>query len=474
MPEGVFRAGNFELRQLVLVGSSGVEVDLSAAVINIPHFESIGQYAITGQMIVQDSVNLSSILPVIGQEYLKMQLATPTVRDKNQMIDFTQNAMMVTSIDEKMEIGNGAVAQTINFCSREMLMNERVRIISSLTGSCSSIVEQVLTSDVGLQSRKKLFFEPSSENKKIVAPNIKPFGIIKQCEIEARSNRFSDPCYLFFETTKGFSFRSLASLYAEPSIITYEQFIQGTKTQKGSVSFEEDIRGILAYNIVESQDSLFTNQVGTYGSTLYTHDIVGKGFQKHIYNYLDNFNNEHHIESTNSEFNGQKKEDFPVISSSIITKDQKRLSDFNGKTFVAPINGRGSDISQQNDFGLYPFTAREPQNTVQVRNSQMSQLNSGFMVNLEVHGNTAIAAGDVIDVNLPFTAAATTTRNETFDPLYKGKFIISKLRHDFLFSDKTHSINMQVVKDSLNEVLPSGDNPEIIKDGGPEFHEIGF
>ena len=33
---------------------------------------------------------------------------------------------------------------------------------------------------------------------------------------------------------------------------------------------------------------------------------------------------------------------------------------------------------------------------------------------------------------------------------------------------------MQVVKDSLNEVLPSGDNPEIIKDGGPEFHEIGF
>ena len=52
MPEGVFRAGNFELRQLVLVGSSGVEVDLSAAVINITLFESIGQYAITGEMIV--------------------------------------------------------------------------------------------------------------------------------------------------------------------------------------------------------------------------------------------------------------------------------------------------------------------------------------------------------------------------------------------------------------------------------------
>ena len=34
---------------------------------------------------------------------------------------------------------------------------------------------------------------------------------------------------------------------------------------------------------------------------------------KHIYNYLDNFDKEHHIESTNSEFNKDKRKDFPVI-----------------------------------------------------------------------------------------------------------------------------------------------------------------
>ena len=104
MPEGLFRAGSFELRELVLIGSSGKEVDLSAAMISLTLFEAIDQYTITGELLVQDSVNLSSLLPVIGQEYLKIKFATPTVRDKNQMVDFTENAMMVTRFGPK----NGA------------------------------------------------------------------------------------------------------------------------------------------------------------------------------------------------------------------------------------------------------------------------------------------------------------------------------------------------------------------------------
>ena len=98
------------------------------------------------------------------------------------------------------------VGQIINFASREMLMNDRVRINTVLTGSCDKIVEQVVTGDLGLQTRKKFFHEPSADNKKIVAPNIKPFGVVRQCEVEAVSRRFNDPCYMFFETTKGFSF----------------------------------------------------------------------------------------------------------------------------------------------------------------------------------------------------------------------------------------------------------------------------
>lgn len=471
MPEGIFRAGHFELRDLILISSSGKEVDLTVSCVNITIFESLDQQCVTGELAVMDSVNLTSMFPIIGQEYLKMRLATPTVRNRDQMIDYTKNALMVTHIDSKVDIGNGSQGYVINFCSRELVVNERVRVNGTLRGSFSDIVKGIMKNN--LESGKNINVEPTADVKKMVAPNVKPLNLIAECARQALSSKFNDPCYVFFETTKGFNFRSLSSLYAQPSLITYEEFIQGTKTKKGAVDVEQDMRGILDFSIVETQDSVYSNMNGSYGSTLYTHDIISKSYQKHIYNYLDNFDKEHHIESTNSEFNGDKKRDYPIVSDSIISKDNKRISDFPGRTYVVPVNGSGTDNSQADEFNSNVFTSYRPQFTLQRRNSQMNQLNSGFIVNLIVHGNTAIAAGDIVDVNIPYTASTKTPRNELYDNIYKGKFLVSKVRHDFYPLDKSHVMNVQVVKDSLPESLPSGFNPEIVEDN-PNFNEEVF
>ena len=87
--------------------------------------------------------------------------------------------------------------------------------------------------------------------------------------------------------------------------------------------------------------------------------------------------------------------------------------------------------------------------------------------------DTAIAAGDIVDVNIPYTASTKTPRNELYDNIYKGKFLVSKVRHDFYPLDKSHVMNVQVVKDSLPESLPSGFNPEIVEDN-PNFNEEVF
>jgi len=60
-----------------------------------------------------------------------------------------------------------------------------------------------------------------------------------------------------------------------------------------------------------------------------------------------------------------------------------------------------------------------------------------------------------------------------YDNIYKGKFLVSKIRHDFYPLDKSHVMNVQVVKDSLPESLPSGFNPEIVDDN-PIFNEEVF
>ena len=45
-------------------------------------------------------------------------------------------------------------------------------------------------------------------------------------------------------------------------------------------------------------------------------------------------------------------------------------------------------------------------------------------------------------------------KNEKYDKFYKGPFLIKKIRHDFFNGENPkHQMNMQLVKDSLEEKL---------------------
>ena len=462
---GIFRAGQFELREAKLVSSSGEVVDITLSTLSVTIFEDINKFTLTGSVIVQDAINLGSFFPLIGQEYLLLKLATASAQGEEVVMDFTKNALNVTNISSRVDTGSGVQAYSVNFVSRELLVDQRVRVNQSLTGSTSDIVKSIYQNILG--TSKKLFIEPTADVKKLVAPNQRPFDFIRHLMYNAVSRKHNDPCYLCYETTKGYHFRSLASMYAQPSVMKYESIVAGTRSKKGAVDIAADMSSLLEYNIVSTQDSLITSRMGAYASRLYVHDIISKSYQKHTYNYIDNFKNEHHIESTNSKFRGDNLDDFPIVSDVIITKDNKRISDFPSRTFVQPTSGSGNSNTQVDEFNSPVFTSNAPELWIQKRNSQMEQLKVGYTVTIQVNGNTGVAAGDIVDINLPYTASTKTTKDEKYDNIYKGKFLITKLRHDFSMVDKSHVMNMEAVKDSLPYKLPSSNNPEIVDEVVP-------
>jgi len=465
----IFRAGQFELQTARIISASGKEVDVTLSTISITIFEDITQFAISGDIVIQDSVNLGSLFPLVGQEYLLLKLATASITGKNQIVDFTKNALSVTKISARVDIGNGVQAYNISFTSRELVVDQRVRVNQSLKGSSSDIVKQIFKSNIG--TKKTLNIEPSADNRKIVSPNKRPFELIGDIARSAVSRLDNDPCYICFETTKGFNFRTLASIYAQPSAIEYTEFIEGTKTPKGAVNLVADFSNLLQHNIVSTQDTIYANRAGAYASKLYVHDIVSKSYRKYTYNYIDNFDRESHIESTNGRFRGETVKDFPIVSDLTITKDRKRISDFPARTFVQPSSGLGADNSHVDDFGQNLFTSNSPERSIQRRSSQIEQLRMGYTVQIKVNGNTAISAGDIVDINLPYTASTKTSKNEKFDNIYQGKFLIYKLRHDFNVVGKEHFMFIEAVKDSLKTKLPSSENPEIIDEGEQKVNE---
>ena len=78
------------------------------------------------------------------------------------------------------------------------------------------------------------------------------------------------------------------------------------------------------------------------------------------------------------------------------------------------------------------------------------QISAGLTLNCEIAGVTSMEAGDTVDIRLPIMGAK-TRHKDSYDTVYKGKFLIKSLRHIFNISAKMHTTFMVVVKDSSNQ-----------------------
>jgi hypothetical protein len=444
--------GDFNLVEASLITSNGKTFNLSSSIINITFFEDILQSAITGQILIQDPVGLSSVGPIIGQEYLKLKIETPTLTDKSEIIDFTENVLIVNSLESRKDISDKIQAYILHFTTSELAKNQRTKISRSLKGSYSEIVKKMLNE---VECKKKIYVEPTSGNKRIVAPNIRPFDIISIAARESISNFFANRNYLFFETFRSYNFRSLSSLYAQNPVQTYTSYIKGTGVLPGgAVDIERELGQIIDFEIVDANNTLVNYTTGVYASNLIVHDIFSKTYKKYQYGIFDEFKDENHI----THYHKSNKQDFPIYSHVPVEENKKTLQDFPARTFVTSTsNILDKDASHSTENNIFSFSAPNTQDWLQRRASQKIQLEQGLILNILVHGNTVISAGDVVKLDIPYTSTAKTTKNEADDRFYKGIFLIKTLRHDFDFTDAKHTTHLTLVKDSLEETL---DGPE--------------
>ena len=425
--------GEFNIIQCDLVLTTGKVVGLKASIMGLSIFEGIDQLTVTGTMTIQDAFNLASFGPIIGQEYLRLKIATPNLKGGENTIDYSSNPFVVTSIDDRVPIGNGVQATTLTFCSREFVINQRARVRRTLVGSYSDIVETMLYTDLG--SDKELYSEPSADKKKIIAPNIKPFDIISMATKNAVSEKFNQSTYFFWESTSGFNFRTLGNMYAQTPVMSYLSSTAGTRTKNGVRDIMAELSAIESYRITGSPDTVWNYATGIFSSELIVHDIISKSYQKHIYNYSDNFSEEQHL--------GTK----PLA---INDPDGISVSSFPSKQYLKPTVGVGTDQSFNDEFYQYAYGSNKLE-LMQARNSQLSMMDSALQLSIDVVGTTVVKAGDIVKITIPSVSAVKTTKNETEDMLYNGNFLIRSLRHDFDISNSKHRMSMNVTKDAISK-----------------------
>jgi len=350
MTEGHISAGDFSIEEATLILSGGETLDISGVIVEIEFFESIDSPAISGIVTFANAEGWSNLGPIIGQEFLKLKIKTPSYDEKNEF-DFTKNVLHVTNVTAG-KVGNGGEVLFLHVITSEIVKNEQIIVSRSMEGTYSDFVTELLKKD--LKSTKPLDIQKTSGIKRYVLPRSKPFDLIKNFRrkaVSADNVQSPSPTFVFFENFRGYHFKTLEKLYAQEPVMAYfESSIAVTTKDNGDMGIDDaesancryhrELSTIKISTVVNDKDTLKNISMGALSSELNTFDLVtkqsngGKGPTSPFkYNYFEDRKNEKHINSVSTNIDGKQISDNPIYSD--VTNNGNRISDHSSVHFLS-------------------------------------------------------------------------------------------------------------------------------------------
>ena len=428
--------GEFRLEEALVTSPTGEVTDLMTdlQIVEINLFESLIRNTISGSIIVVDTRNVVVKLPIVGQEDLSLKIVTPSLKKKEDVIDFTENTFFIHKIAKREEVSVGAQTYELSFISDAAIINSSKRLSRSYVESKANIgemVEDILKKDLGVPS-DRIFVEPTLGTRKLIIPNSKPYTFITRLTKQALSKQGS-PHYLFFENKNGMHFLSLQKLYEQDIRAEFNVNDEGID-QKQAQGTPESYKRMIEYSLNIKKDTLVNASTGMMGSNVIEHNLYNKKYEVKKFNYFDD-----------KDFQAfERIDDNRVYSDNLFGDDI-----VNSKTHVIPIS-REDDVDKSHESG----TPNQRYKTILNRQSRLIELADGISINMTVHGQTTLTVGDMIDVTIPPLAG--NEREEGPDKpekFYSGLYLIKTLRHTFSPPTRNHIISMEVFKDGFPDAI---------------------
>ena len=96
---GIQYAGEYSLKEMKILTSAGAVFDIKNMVQEIEIFEDLNSPSLTGNITILDIDNVMENAPIIGQEYMSLKIATPTLEE--EQIDFGKNVFAIYQIEHR-------------------------------------------------------------------------------------------------------------------------------------------------------------------------------------------------------------------------------------------------------------------------------------------------------------------------------------------------------------------------------------
>ena len=464
-PDHIDFAGDYNLNGIILqshdgtggrLGEGGVNIQALVQELNI--YEGINQSAVYGTLVMVDARNLIANLPIQGTERLFFKLSTPGASNVEHIIDASEETghpFYVYKISNKQQTSQGTQVYTIHFCSREFLRNIRTKVSKAYEGKLSDMVQQIVAEKEGLDSRKTLYYEETSNSDKFVMPNISPFSAIGMIAKRALPERGNGVGYYYYETTKGLYFQSWENMCTkgipnkdDPSKGPVQEFYympQNITDEKIDEPKEiHDLKSVEEYKFVNTfHDTAAAQALGTYGHRVISHNLFAKDFKSTDWNYHNEFNQTVHADQEGSD----KSTTNPTVSGNPVDFDNNNVSDYS----ESMVSLQPTTQFLHNDAsGSFGTDVNDDGRLEGIRNAQIMQVQAGTTIQMTIKGQTYIQPGNVIDFKVrPVEEEGLTADGKAYDAQYSGRYVVCKVRHRVTKQD--YKMVLEVKKDSVKE-----------------------
>ena len=440
-------AGEFQLEECTLCTVGGLELDISKLIAEVNIYEDIFRSAISGTISFVDTNDLlgNPEISIIGQEKLRLKLSTPNrddTDDRNVVVNFTDTPLHIFKIGTKYGVNEATDAVVLHFTTPEFIRNNHIRVVKSYEGEPSEdIIQSILRDDDLIASKKEFYYELTNNNFKLVSPNMRPFDFITTLARRCISKEYDySPSFLFYETTRGYFFRTLDSMMDRKN--PKGVFREVTPTE---IEMRDDIlskmQSIINIETTSTTDTVSNRRRGMYGSRLILLDIFNKDYQEFDYNYLTEFDRDIHVDHYNI-YGSQKA----PVASTAIDDYGNTIGDYPDSVLHVQMIERNATNGLFNPCwgqrSQYDYMGTDL--WLQRRKSRFASLDSALSLQITIPGNTTIQAGDLIGLDLS-------------DEHMTGKYLIRNLHHKFTYAKGSpiHEITMQCVRDTVRQTLPN-------------------
>jgi hypothetical protein len=447
--------------------------DIEVMYLNI--FESIETPYLLAELNVTDiALNLIGTIPLQGMERITFGIKTPYFSDKEYKYDFRVYAIRNRYADKKIQ------NYTLDLISYEGLRNEATRVGKVLTGSADEVVKNILKDYLDASAKiSDSEFEKCQYQIKYIPSNKRPFDLIAsllpRCVSEsasipkqqstsssitqsttssAKSSSTNTPSkdvaenisgsagYCFWETQEGYKFKSFDKLCSSGGNFRGDPVKDTLIYQLANVDNLDSGKNILEYNYVNEIDVMKKMRYGTYSSLMVFFNPSTGQYEEYVYDIDQSYSKMAHLGKE------EKIPDGPKQLSKYPTRIMTQFLDdetFYDGVDIASINPKDNKNSGTRfpDYKKF-YMAQSVARTLLMGNQQL---------NITVHGNLTLRAGDKVNILLPKFAVKSQKEDGSYDKQHSGNYLIKNISYEFhrQRSGKTNSAvtNITLIRDSF-------------------------